>query len=119
MLNHLRAQGVSIAVDDFGVGYSSLAQLQRLPIDCLKIDRSFIQDIETSSCDRAIVQAVITMADAMGLRSVAEGIEKEEQIGILENLGCLCGQGNFICQPLPAQEAEIWMRNFLAAGEAP
>lgn len=119
MLNHLRARGVSIAVDDFGVGYSSLAQLQRLPIDCLKIDRSFTQDIETSSCDRAIVKAVITMADAMGLRCVAEGIEKEEQIGILEDLGSLCGQGNFICTPLPAQEAGIWMRNFLAIGEAP
>ncbi|MFH1659943.1 MAG: EAL domain-containing protein [Pseudomonadota bacterium] len=119
MLNHLRARGISISVDDFGVGYSSLAQLHRLPIDCLKIDRSFIQDLETSASDRAIVQAVITMADALGLRTVAEGVEREEQIGILENLGCQCAQGFFICRPALASEAETWMRNFLSAGEAP
>jgi diguanylate cyclase (GGDEF)-like protein len=118
MLNHLRELGISIAVDDFGVGYSSLAQLHRLPIDCLKIDRSFIQDLETSSCNRAIVRAVITMADALGLCTVAEGIENEEQIGILEGSGCQCGQGFFICKPLPAVEAESWMRKLLAVEEA-
>lgn len=118
ILNHLRKLGISISVDDFGVGYSSLSQLHRLPIDCLKIDRCLIQDIQTSASDRAIVQAIVTLADTLGLRTVAEGIELETQIGILEQTGCLCGQGFFISKGLPGPEAEVWMRQFLAAGES-
>lgn len=117
LLNYLREIGVSIAVDDFGVGYSSLGQLHRLPIDSLKIDRSFVQGIETSSRDLAIVHAVVTMAEALGLRTVAEGIEKEGQLGLLESVGCQCAQGFFISKPLAAPDAEIWMGKFVASGE--
>jgi len=118
LLTRLKQLGVGIAVDDFGVGYSSLAQLHRLPIDCLKIDRSFVQDIESSACDLAIVQAVVTMAEALGLRTVVEGVETEGQVAALKKVGCKCAQGFFLSRPLPAQEVERWMRTFIAGDGA-
>ncbi len=117
LLDHLREMGVGISVDDFGVGYSSLSQLHRLPIDCLKIDRSFVADIETSTADVAIVRAIVTMADAMGLRTVAEGVENDSQLQLLEKLGCACIQGYLISRPVPGEEAAAWMSAFVAAGE--
>ncbi|MBP6097644.1 MAG: EAL domain-containing protein [Methyloversatilis sp.] len=113
ILQHLRALGVGIAVDDFGVGYSSLAQLHRLPIDSLKIDRSFLDAIDTSVPNTAIVRAIVTMADAMGLRTVAEGVETESQRGLLRQLGCLCAQGYLVARPMPAPDATHWLRCFL------
>ena len=112
MLSRLQNRGVSIAVDDFGVGYSSLAQLHCLPVDCLKIDRSFIQDINRSAIDVAIVSAVVTLADAMGLRTVAEGVETDEQLAVVEALGCDCVQGYLLARPMPAWEATQWLRSF-------
>jgi EAL domain-containing protein (putative c-di-GMP-specific phosphodiesterase class I) len=110
MLSRLQAKGVSIAVDDFGVGYSSLAQLHCLPVDCLKIDRSFIQDINRSAIDVAIVRAVVTLADALGLRTVAEGVETEEQLAVVEDLGCDCVQGYLLARPMPAEQATHWLK---------
>jgi len=109
MLSRLQQQGVSIAVDDFGVGYSSLAQLHCLPVDCLKIDRGFIQDITKSSIDVAIVRAVVTLADAMELRTIAEGVETAEQLAVVEALGCHCVQGYLLARPMPTQEATQWL----------
>jgi diguanylate cyclase (GGDEF)-like protein len=109
MLSRLQEQGVSIAVDDFGVGYSSLAQLHCLPVDCLKIDRGFIQDITRSAIDVAIVRAVVTLADAMELRTIAEGVETEEQLAVVEALGCHCIQGYLLARPMPANEATQWL----------
>lgn len=109
LLRRLRETGISIAVDDFGVGYSSLSQLRRLPIDSLKIDRSFVQEIETSPHDIAIVQAIITMADALNFTLVAEGVENREQRAVLARLGCGCCQGFLLSEALSADALGNWL----------
>lgn len=114
VLAHLRASGISIAADDFGVGASSLAQLHRLPIDCLRIDRGFIQLIDTSPGDRAIVSAIVAMANALGLRTVAKGIERGTQVDMLQRCGCRMGLGFYICEPLSTPDAEFRMRQLTA-----
>ncbi|GEM_PF-935714 len=105
-----RALGVQIAVDDFGVGYSSLGNLRRLPIDALKIDRSFLRDLEHSEKDEAILQAVVTMARTLGLRTVAEGVETTGQLGRTWALGCDSLQGYLISRPLPAAAFGEWLQ---------
>ena len=115
MLAGLRERGVSIAVDDFGVGYSSLAQLRRLPIDTLKIDRSFVTELDSNAQDAAIVQAVVTMARSLALRTVAEGAETEAHIQALEAIGCDCVQGYFLARPMPALEIPGWLHAFNGA----
>ena len=115
MLAGLRERGVSIAVDDFGVGYSSLAQLRRLPIDTLKIDRSFVTELDSNAQDAAIVQAVVTMARSLALRTVAEGAETEAHIQALETIGCDCVQGYFLARPMPSLEIPGWLHAFNGA----
>lgn len=115
MLHRLRELGVRIAVDDFGVGYSSLGQLRRLPIDTLKIDRSFVTELEESPEDAAVVSAIVTMAGALGLRTIAEGAETEGQFAVLERIGCDCVQGYFVSRPMNAEDFPGWARRFLAA----
>ena len=112
MLARLRKLGVSISVDDFGVGYSSLGQLRRLPIDSLKIDQTFIAEIDSNEQDAAIVSAVVTMARSLGLRTVAEGAEKESHVAVLQRLGCDCVQGYVLARPMPAAHFADWVRNF-------
>ncbi len=112
MLARLRRLGVSISVDDFGVGYSSLGQLRRLPIDTLKIDQTFIAEIDSNPQDAAIVSAVVTMARSLGLRTVAEGAEKESHLTTLQRLGCDCVQGYVLARPMPALQFAGWMRDF-------
>ncbi len=112
MLARLRKLGVSISVDDFGVGYSSLGQLRRLPIDTLKIDQTFIAEIDSNAQDAAIVSAVVTMARSLGLRTVAEGAEKESHVAVLQGLGCDCVQGYVLARPMPAAQFAEWVRNF-------
>ncbi len=99
----IRATGVRIAVDDFGTGYSSLTHLQRLPIDTIKVDRSFVRGLgEVGSADRAnIVTAVVGIAEAMGLDAVAEGIETDAQLAALRGLACARGQGYLFSEPVP------------------
>jgi EAL domain-containing protein (putative c-di-GMP-specific phosphodiesterase class I) len=92
-LERLRELGVQIAMDDFGIGYSSLAHLKRLPITMLKIDRTFISDVTEDDSDRAIVVSIVNIAKAFGLRVVAEGIETDEQAQFVRDLGCDDGQG--------------------------
>jgi EAL domain-containing protein (putative c-di-GMP-specific phosphodiesterase class I) len=98
-LSRLRATGVLIALDDFGTGYSSLAYLRRLPVDILKIDRSFIARLVDDVRDRAIVEAVVSIARTFGLRVVAEGVESGEQLALLRRLGCDVAQGYDIGRP--------------------
>jgi diguanylate cyclase len=101
-LKALSAMGVHISIDDFGTGYSSLSYLRRFPLDKLKIDRSFIRDLLSNSDDAAIVTAIISLAHSLRLRVVAEGVETEEQLERLRELGCDLYQG-FLCSPaLPA-----------------
>lgn len=108
----LKALGVMIAVDDFGTGYSSLAHLKRFPIDVLKIDRYFVQDIERHATDRAIVRAILALADTLNLEVVAEGVESEAQITLLLELGCTLFQGYHVSRPLPADQLLAWLQEY-------
>ena len=103
-LDALKAQGFGVAIDDFGTGYSSLSYLKRLPLDVLKIDQSFVRDLEKDQDDRAMCEAMIVMAHKLGLKVVAEGIETPLQREILLNAGCDFGQGYLFAKPLLAVE---------------
>ena len=98
----LKALGVSIAVDDFGTGYSSLVHLKQLPLDVLKIDKTFVRDILTDSNDAIIVETILSMAQHLKIRVVAEGVETEEQLLFLKQKGCAIFQGYYFSQPLTA-----------------
>jgi EAL domain-containing protein (putative c-di-GMP-specific phosphodiesterase class I) len=99
----LKALGVRIAIDDFGTGYSSLNYLRHLPVDVLKIDRSFVTDISTSARDRAVATAIVQLAQALGITVVAEGVETQAQANFFRELGCHEMQGFLFCRPLPPQ----------------
>ena len=99
-LLELKAQGITITVDDFGTGYSSLSYLKRLPIDKLKIDKSFVRHVITDEQDTSIIKAIISMANSLHLKVVAEGVDSEVQLHLLESLGCQELQGFFISRPL-------------------
>ena len=103
LLRQIRALGVSLSIDDFGTGYSSLAYLKRLPLNTLKIDRSFIQDIPASSQDMEIVQAIILMAHTLHLQVVTEGVETTRQFEFLNQLGCDFIQGYLLSRPVPCE----------------
>ena len=104
LLKRVRALGVALSIDDFGTGYSSLAYLKRLPLDVLKIDRTFLQDVPGSQKDREIVQAIIAMAHTLHLRVVSEGVETAEQQAFLESHGCDYLQGYLLGRPVPLAE---------------
>ncbi len=104
LLRQIRALGVSLSIDDFGTGYSSLAYLKRLPLNTLKIDRSFIQDIPKATQDMEIVQAIIVMAHTLQLQVVTEGVETFEQYQFLEDHGCDFVQGYLLSRPVPLTE---------------
>ncbi|HEY5928673.1 MAG TPA: EAL domain-containing protein, partial [Burkholderiales bacterium] len=102
LLTALHGTGVRIAIDDFGTGYSSLAYLKRFPIDCVKIDRSFIRDLPGNSDDIAMTRSIIAMAHNMKLEIVAEGVETVQQLEFLQAYGCDEIQGFLFSEPLPA-----------------
>mgnify|MGYP000091237798 CR=1 FL=1 len=111
MLQSLRSLGLSISIDDFGTGYSSLAYLKRFPLNTLKIDRSFIQDIESNEDDREITKAIIAMGQNLKLKVLAEGVENVEQLAILKSSGCDYIQGYYFSKPLPPNEVQPFLRN--------
>ena len=102
VLEQLKAQGTRLILDDFGTGYSSLSYLQRLPVDVLKLDRSFIAHLGEQAQDAQIVAAVVHMAKALELAVVAEGVETPEQLAALQRLGCDLAQGYYFAKPMPA-----------------
>jgi predicted signal transduction protein with EAL and GGDEF domain len=105
-LNELRDMGIKISLDDFGTGYSSLTYLKRFPVEVVKIDRSFVRDIEHDASDATIVSTVIAMAESMNLTVVAEGVETEAQLGFLRERGCDEFQGYLVSAPVPPEELQ-------------
>jgi diguanylate cyclase (GGDEF)-like protein/PAS domain S-box-containing protein len=114
-LQELRGLGVSIAVDDFGTGYSSLTYLKRFPVTTLKIDRSFVSGLGEDTQDAAIVSSVLGLARAMGLTSVAEGVETDEHLLVLQALGCEYGQGFLWSPAVDADQFEAWVHQYETA----
>jgi len=114
-LTALRGLGVRLALDDFGTGYSSLAHLQRLPLDRLKIDRSFIQQLESKHDDVVLTSTIVSMAHALGLAVIAEGVETAGQQALLTELGCDEIQGYYLGRPMPPAQFEEWLAEREAA----
>jgi diguanylate cyclase (GGDEF)-like protein/PAS domain S-box-containing protein len=110
-LAELQHLGVALAIDDFGTGYSSLSHLSSLPIDCLKIDRSFVNRLDTGDNEAAVVRSIVLLGSALGKSVVAEGIETELQLEQLRELGCRVGQGYLLARPMPADEASALLRS--------
>lgn len=106
VLRQAKALGVKLALDDFGTGYSSLSYVRRFSLDMLKIDKSFIDGIDSSPEDRAIVEHVVGMAQALGMVTVAEGVERPEQLKWLRRLGCKLAQGYVLSRPIPGEDFE-------------
>ncbi len=110
LLSELATIGVKLAIDDFGTGYSSLAYLKNLPVDELKIDKSFVLNMRRDPNDAIIVKSVIDLGHNLGLWTVAEGVEDLGTWQQLTDLGCDSAQGYFLARPLPAAELELWLR---------
>ena len=109
ILRRLRDGGVEISVDDFGTGYSSLAYLRELPIDELKLDRSFVMPMTQDSRADALVMSTISLAHSLGLRMVAEGVEDADTLARLTTHGCDIAQGYYISRPVPAEQLDHWL----------
>ena len=104
ILNELYSLGLHLAIDDFGTGYSSLSALQQFPISTLKIDKSFVRDVAVNSDDATIVGTIIQMGKSLNMEVVAEGVESEDQLGFLQNLGCAFVQGLLFGNPMSSDD---------------
>jgi diguanylate cyclase (GGDEF)-like protein len=105
----LKALGVRLAIDDFGTGYSSLGYLRDFPIDVLKIDKRFVDGVAAGGSDAALARTIIALAESLGLRTVAEGVEQDPQQAALHGLGCELGQGYLFARPMPAADLDVWL----------
>ena len=118
-LTRVQELGVRVALDDFGIGYSSLSYLRRFPFDTLKIDRSFIADLDVAPHAHAILSTIIDLGEALGMKVVAEGIETSQQAAILQRTNCDRLQGYFLCRPVPPSEVPAAERRLAAGDPAP
>lgn len=118
LLESLKALDTNLAMDDFGMGYSNLAYLQQLPIDVLKIDRSFVSGMMVDKDKRAIVRTVLSLARALGMKTTAEGIESEQISDVLRRLGCSVGQGYYFARPLAPEAAYTFLEASIASATA-
>jgi len=111
LLEIIRGRGVRLAIDDFGTGYSSMSLMKKFPVDTIKIDRSFVQDLPHDSEDRAIAQAIISMGKALGLTVIAEGVETAEQAAFLREHACDEMQGYLFSKPVPPERIPDLLRS--------
>ena len=107
-LGYLHANGIGVALDDFGTGFSSMSYLQHLPLDSLKIDRVFVKDVETNPRNAAICRALLSLGHSMGLSVIAEGVERPEELEMLQRLGVDCAQGYLLSRPLEIEAAAVF-----------
>jgi EAL domain-containing protein (putative c-di-GMP-specific phosphodiesterase class I) len=117
VLQAMRDLGLHIEIDDFGTGYSSLSYLQRFPVECLKIDRSFVADLDQRSDNAAIVRAIIGLGDSLGLPIIAEGVERRGQVTRLQSLGCHLAQGYLFGRARPAGALGLFPADDLSSWE--
>ncbi|HTF98721.1 MAG TPA: EAL domain-containing protein [Cellvibrio sp.] len=110
VLQAFRDQGYRIAIDDFGTGFSCLNYLRRLPVNILKIDQSFIRDMQTDGASLAIVTSIIRLAESLGMETIAEGVETAEESAVLAGQGCQLMQGYYFSKPLPVPQFEEWLQ---------
>lgn len=111
-LNTLRRMGITLSIDDFGTGYSSMAQLKKMPVDELKIDKAFVLDLAKSEDDKIMVRTLMSLAQNLGLKTVAEGVEDGDTLNFLQEVGCTKAQGFYMSRPLPADKFSEWLVSF-------
>ena len=112
-LHELRKLGVELAIDDFGTGYSSLSYLKLLPIHTLKLDRTFVRDLESNKDDAAICAATLALAHNLGLKVIAEGVETAAQQNYLTSLNCEILQGFYFSKPLPVEQMNVYLESLM------
>lgn len=110
VIQKIRELGITVSIDDFGTGYSTFSYIKELPVDTMKIDMAFVRDIHLNEDSRAIVGAIVTLADTIGLNVIAEGVEYKEQVEILKELGCREGQGYYYSKPVSPEKCEAFMK---------
>lgn len=115
LLSRLRSAGISVAIDDFGAGYSSLTHLKNLPIDVLKVDKAFIDDVPGDSSGESLVQSVLELAKSLQLTVVAEGVEKIDQLNWLRGQRCDIIQGYIYAPPVTVEQATDWLKKRYAS----
>jgi predicted signal transduction protein with EAL and GGDEF domain len=118
ILSRLSKMGVRLSIDDFGTGYSSLAYLQELPVDAIKIDKSFVMEMHTDPGNATIVQSTVDLGHNLGLEVVAEGVETVESYNTLAKLGCDYAQGYFLSKPLSPEKMSVWLEVFCGMPDA-
>jgi EAL domain-containing protein (putative c-di-GMP-specific phosphodiesterase class I) len=119
VLSELKALGLKLAVDDFGTGYSSLSYLQRFPVDLLKIDRSFVSDIDETEAEASFAHTILMLANTLHLTVVAEGVETGVQAAVLERMGCHLAQGYHYCHPIPGPQLNALLHSKRRAPSPP
>lgn len=111
-LNTLQRMGIALSIDDFGTGYSSMAQLKKMPVDELKIDKAFVLDLANNEDDQVMVRTLIALAQNLGLNTVAEGVEDNQSLDLLTEMGCTKAQGFHLSRPLPAKDFTTWLKEY-------